>query len=421
MKYCRLHGQKAVFIVSIWLVIRKLSDPVPWTQVFNAMGLILLIFPLYQFTAHAIRMKQVQSAPTALSHIPYGLTPPAGPLPDIYYIVLDAYPRQDVLERRVGYDNTPFLDELRSLGFYVADCSQSNYAHTELSLASTLNFNYLEDLGINPPTDSMDRYPLIPLVLHSQVRQILASMGYDMVAFESGHPWTEVTDAEYFFSSANHPISNNQSLTNLNGLELMVLDNSLGIVFTDALSHFSKDVANLNVSTDVNRPRVLYTLDMMRSVPLGVPSPKFVFAHIVSPHFPVVFGPNGENVLITMDVDDETYAKAYQGQITYLNKRVLEIIHNILTVSAIPPIIIIQGDHGYDLFLEEERTFNLSALYLPNKHYDQLYPQITSVNTFRVVFNAYFDGKFELLDDRAYYSTYNLLYDFTLIPNRCDK
>ena len=122
-----------------------------------------------------------------------------------------------------------------------------------------------------------------------------------------------------------------------------------------------------------------------------------------------------------MDVDDETYAKAYQGQITYLNKRVLEIIHNILTVSAIPPIIIIQGDHGYDLFLEEERTFNLSALYLPNKHYDQLYPQITSVNTFRVVFNAYFDGKFELLDDRAYYSTYNLLYDFTLIPNRCDK
>ncbi len=65
------------------------------------------------------------------------------PLPDIYYIILDEYGREDKLRDEFGYDNTPFLRELTKRGFFVAKHSRSNYLQTDLSLTSSLNMRYL--------------------------------------------------------------------------------------------------------------------------------------------------------------------------------------------------------------------------------------------------------------------------------------
>ena len=53
--------------------------------------------------------------------------------PDIYYIILDGYSRDDTLQDFFDYDNSQFLKALEDMGFYVARCSQSNYAQTQLS------------------------------------------------------------------------------------------------------------------------------------------------------------------------------------------------------------------------------------------------------------------------------------------------
>src|SRR5690606_713723 len=63
--------------------------------------------------------------------------------PDIYLLVLDGYPRTDVLFELFGYDNQPFLDELRSAGFDVGLNATSSYSITHFSLASVLNMNYV--------------------------------------------------------------------------------------------------------------------------------------------------------------------------------------------------------------------------------------------------------------------------------------
>lgn len=55
----------------------------------------------------------------------------------------------------------------------------------------------------------------------------------------------------------------------------------------------------------------------------------------------------------------------------------------------------------------------LNAYYLPNVDKDalnsSLYPSITPVNSFRLVFNLYFDADYELLPDKSYapYKDYN--------------
>jgi hypothetical protein len=72
------------------------------------------------------------------------LTLPPGRPPDVYFLVVDGYARQDTLSKVYGLDNSPFLGFLRDHGFYVADAARSNYAQTGLSFSSSLNMNYLD-------------------------------------------------------------------------------------------------------------------------------------------------------------------------------------------------------------------------------------------------------------------------------------
>lgn len=62
--------------------------------------------------------------------------------PDIYYIIVDGYGREDVLRETYGIDNSEFLGFLKENGFHVIDQAHSNYTQTVYSLSSSLNLNY---------------------------------------------------------------------------------------------------------------------------------------------------------------------------------------------------------------------------------------------------------------------------------------
>jgi hypothetical protein len=66
--------------------------------------------------------------------------------PNIYYILIDAYARQDTLQETLNYNNEPFLQKLESLGFVVSRKAFSNYHFTGASLSATMIMNYhMED------------------------------------------------------------------------------------------------------------------------------------------------------------------------------------------------------------------------------------------------------------------------------------
>jgi hypothetical protein len=61
---------------------------------------------------------------------------------------------------------------------------------------------------------------------------------------------------------------------------------------------------------------------------------------------------------------------------------------------------------------------NLSVYYLPGVD-APLQSTRTPVNTFRMIFNAYFGQNLELLEDVSFYSSYKEPFNFKTIPNTC--
>jgi hypothetical protein len=391
----------------IWLAARKAPDLATITSMFNAAGLFLLIVPSYQLISHPFQSRISQSnaerdAQTLALNV-------AGGSPDIYYIILDGYGRSDVLKNEFGFDNSDFLNSLGNMGFYVAECSQSNYAQTQVSLASSLNFNYIDELGGQFIPGTNDRTALAPFIKHSALRKSLEAAGYKTVAFATGFDWTQLDDADYYLG----PQSN---VAEMNEFEYLLIDTTLARIIQDAR------LGEEGAGSELYRERTLFVLDKLDKLSY-IKEPKFVFAHLIIPHHPYVFGPTGGPVEPGPAgiSKSEQSAMQYRDQAIYISSRMREIIPRLIANSTIPPIIVIQGDHGPTVPGTAQRRMKiLSVYYLPGSD-AALYPTITPVNTFRVIFNSYFGQNLELLDDLSLYSSYGAPFRFKPIPNSCTK
>lgn len=377
----------------------------------NGMMLVLLVMSVAQLDfssapsgAHRLG---AENAP-----IQEDLVLPENP-PDVYFFLLDSYGRSNLLKSAYGYDNSNFENALAERGFYIADESQSNYVRTELSLGSSLNMQYLQDLDPAFKPESIGRKVLWDALKHSAVRYNFESMGYETVNFPSGFAWLEITDADHFMSPP--PISS--GMTEFEGLFLRTTlaryVQEWGWIDPDAIMAVNY------------RIRFNYIFDSMDDVS-QMPEPTFTYAHVISPHPPFVFDPQG-NPTDPADFWNENrqytgklYQKGYLNQLPYLNTRMLEAIDTIMANSETPPIIIIQGDHGPWLQPKDKRMWNFTAVYMPG-HENTLYPTVTPVNLFRLVFNNYFGGKYDILEDKSYFSPVPKLYEFTEIPNPFDE
>jgi hypothetical protein len=115
-----------------------------------------------------------------------------------------------------------------------------------------------------------------------------------------------------------------------------------------------------------------------------------------------------------MSINNKYQLKGYADQVQFLNNRLPEIISAIIKNSSQKPIIIIQGDHGLDL---ENRSAILNAYYFPdNRGITDLYPSISPVNSFRIIFNEYFGKNYPLLPDISYQSATVLGFEKEEVP-----
>ena len=166
-------------------------------------------------------------------------------------------------------------------------------------------------------------------------------------------------------------------------------------------------------------------------------SPFFVVDHIMAPHPPYLFGPNGESItpeFLSIGANSWDDKSGYVNQVQYVNKKIIETIDKILENNS-QSVIIIQGDHGTPTLLGGgglnwknindnsiiERMSIFNAYYFPNVDSEIIYDGITPVNSFRLVLNNYLNGDYELLEDKIYFSTYQDMLNFTDVTYMIQK
>lgn len=397
-----------LLICGIYCIFRFLKETVLITQVLNLVGFFLLITPIVKITSYVIHTDLIEQKVSRSSSDTIMLAPKdPGNLPDVYVIVLDTYTRSDALLRDYNFDNSPFLDELQQIGFYIAECSRVNDPNTHGSLATTLNMDYQTKLNANLVAQGYNPNDIWVLIRQSQVRLLLESIGYSTVAFDSGFEWSRMRDADVYLEYSGKPYQ----MQVLQPFEVMLIRSTALLLWSDitykSLPAYTNTIfrsKNFGIEDHINRQ--LFILDQLPRLS-SYAGPKFVFAHILIPHLPFVFSPTGD---IQSDpgfyskdnffpIDDEYINIGYIDQIQFINLRLIPILQTLITESRVPPIIVLMGDHGLNY---DNRLLNLSAYYLPGNSYHDLYPSITPVNSFRVIFDTYFGTDFGLLDDISY-------------------
>lgn len=130
-----------LFIVVVYLTVRTKRNLHNLTAILNVVAVCLIVVSFITIAANEFRRPSytLQIGNTGVTVEPSEIAT----FPDIYYIILDAYSASTTLKELYNYDNSEFTDFLSGKGFYIANQSTSNYASTPLSLASSLNMEYI--------------------------------------------------------------------------------------------------------------------------------------------------------------------------------------------------------------------------------------------------------------------------------------
>ena len=336
------------------------------------------------------------------------------PRRDIYLIVLDEYANSQVLRERLGYDNRPFEDSLRALGFHVPDLVRSNYLHTLLSLPSMLNSVHLT--GLARELGRTSKNPTLPnyLLEHNRVASYLERRGYRYDFFPSH--WWHSTSTSAIADFEFRPWTGFDFMRTMTAGELQRT-----VRGTTILRYFDR---NHRWEAEHTRRTFAGLAKVSRDE-----RPVFAFAHVLKPHDPYVFDRECESLPRARDEGDEA---AYLEQVQCVNRMLLQTVGEILRTSKVPPIIILQGDHGTKFLgatgyaraelvppeAARERVGTFGAYYLPDGGAEAFGDTVTVVNVLGNVLRHYFGAHLPRAGDEQYISPADFPYAFRMVDAR---
>ncbi len=343
-------------------------------------------------------------------------------LPDIYYIVPDSYSSSKSLLKYYGHDNSYFEKFLTDKGFYVATEAASNYPKTFLSLGSSLNMEYLDYMSVNKNSKNLSLVD--PLIEDNNVVKFLKANGYKYYHLGS---WWGATHTNR--NATSNVILENESPVPISLFDYIVLQSTM----LDPIIDMLLPRVTVGDSDRDRMNRANYQFEQLGEL-ASKPGPKFVFAHIIAPHEPYFYDQKCNFVSLEERKKIKEEVK-YINHLICINSKLEKTVSEILANSKKPPIILIQSDEGAPFLAEElsphdawgtatdsflkEKFFVFSAYYLPGVDPKKLYPTITPVNSFRLVFNEYLGTDFSQVPDRSYIlPDLKHLYDFVDVSEK---
>ncbi len=335
-------------------------------------------------------------------------TEKSGTPPNVYFLVLDGYARADQLRRVLGYDETPFIDDLKQRGFEVPTETFASYPATFLSIASILEMDHIATSSAALSNGEKPFYP--KLQGDNAAVRAFHQRGYTYVHGESG-TFSASDCMPQYFDVCIEARGDSRKVT-ISETEQAVLQLT---PFTPLL-----DAGVLPVGDAFTDPQSVIA-QLWQDRPSD---PYFVFSHVIAPHPP-------HRRYGDCSLREQTAGKlatgwkpelraGYVDSLDCLNRQLLIAVDAIVSDDP-TAIIVITGDHGSafetpwgssfeswtnDQILERYATFH--AVRLPDRcdNYYDTHEARNIVNSLRIVL-ACIDGEApELRQPRAFFHRY---------------
>ncbi len=280
---------------------------------------------------------------------------PISDLPDIYYIILDAYANTNSLSHFWSFRNEQFQNALRARGFRIVDSAKSPFTRTAPCLASYLDMRIFD--GREPARD---------VIANASALKVLERWGYNVVNLS-------LFDLPRSRRYYDYPEFQDGSLSDawLVIRRISVFWIILGLSDADMMS----------TNSAVRDSLILVTRQSKHS-------PKFIYAHFMLPHPPYTIDSTGAHIR-SGTFGDQYDKNAYLSQLKGTNRFILPMIDTILEHSGRNTIIILQGDHGSRIVdkgrNQTESHSPFDAIRIPQMPDSLFSDSLSPIETFRVV------------------------------------
>lgn len=320
--------------------------------------------------------------------------------PSIYFILLDEYSGSGALKTLFNYDNTAFEQFLQQQQFKLNRNTHSNYVFTVFSVASTLNMNYLHDLGEQSDKNHFGYRRATMHISENIVTQFLQQQGYRINNFS----YFPLPGAPAIYKSDYLP-GKISLITHKTMYSRVIKELLLVLASRYSIDYFQEKYDAFYIS---NNEDILQRA--LREAQRNNAAPSFNYLHLMLPHYPFAFDSTGRRIVpfwkrksFTMQEVDEAYVQ----YLAYANKRLQKFITQLQQRTQGKAIILLLSDHGYrtnrPLAQKTLPYQTISAIYLPQKNYRAWYDGMSNVNQFRALLNTSFGQGMEMLKDSLVY------------------
>jgi len=316
--------------------------------------------------------------------------------PDIYFIILDEAAGFEVIREYFKYDEIDeFVSFLRDSQFYVAENSHVDNYSTLFTMSERLNYQEY-------PTNA-ENIDYFEAITQNKVMRYLKQKGYATVVFsELNKPFAYSAmppiQSDYEF----YPVTNDGSVKK----DPIIREFGQMIIKNTMLAPFANRILIQNSLYKNHQEMIYFTSEKIGNLD-DIPSPKFVYVHLLFPHAPFMFDNTG-NLNPLKDFNNYSY---YLGQYIFSMDVAKNMITDIMenSNSQVSPIIVLQSDHGarniiidspeeylLDNYYEKYKTHIINAIRLPECKDAPFSQDMDPINTFPIIFNCYFDAKIRL-------------------------
>lgn len=381
-------------------------------KIFSVMIVVAVLIPLSQIVYYSFEiliLDKDKKLHAVRERLDYDFVKAKNPL-NVYYFVPDLYMRSDRVKKILGHDNNPFINKLSKHGFYIANQSYSNYPTTFLSVSSALAMDYVATEDMEPFLNKNKFYRI--LAGHNPTVNRFKKHGYRFARASPGR-WDP---------------------GRCNGVEDICLTEGFGVSEVEynfwRNSAFHRIASKFNLVNDYKKTTFK---DITQSlINLDMDEPTFVFGHITIPHPPYIFDRNcnpQKNLGEVSSWWSDKMKLFYLEELICANKQILDLVEFINKKDP-NSIIVIQSDTGSHWDYKSKATFsstplsewttrdleenfaNLTAFKIPKKYQNRLYPSISQVNAFRLIFSIIEDREPSFLPDYSYATHYEFNPEF---------